>query len=341
MHSHAQRCAKSVEGGGGITDGATQLGASITVGHTATGWDVTHGSDDVQATLDDSVNMWVRRIGAISLLTPEQERSLAMRAQNGCARCKRMMIEANLRLVVSVAKRFLGRGLAMQDLIQEGNLGLIKAVEKFDFRKGFRFSTYATWWIRQAISRAVCDHGRTIRVPVHTLESVNRVLKASCNLQQKLGREATEEEIAKAMGLPLDKVRASLRAIMDPLSLESPVGEHEDSALGDFLVDRAHETPADAATRAFLRDRIESVLETLEQRERDVIRMRYGLLDGRVHTLEDVARAFNVTRERVRQIEQKGMEKLKHPSRAKKLQEALDEPPGLRNKPRPAASKGA
>ena len=280
---------------------------------------------DPHGMLDDSVRMWLRQIGRISLLTAEQEVVLAGKAQSGCDRCKRAMVEANLRLVVSIAKRFNGRGLPMQDLIQEGNRGLMRAVEKFDSAKGYRFSTYATWWIRQAISRAISDHGRTIRVPVHTLESVNRLIKAAGQLQQKLGRDASEDEIARALGVPVEKVRDSLRAIMDPLSLETPIGENEESALSDLLVDRTVETPADAASRAMIRVQIEQVLQTLDDREGDVIRMRFGLCGGRAHTLEEVAKAFSVTRERIRQIEQKAMKKLKHPSRARRIQEALEE----------------
>jgi RNA polymerase primary sigma factor len=274
--------------------------------------------------LEDSVRMWLKRIGRIPLLTPEQELSLARHAKLGCARCKKVLIESNLRLVVSIAKKFIGRGLSMQDLIQEGNMGLIRAVEKFDANRGFRFSTYATWWIRQAISRAISDHGRTIRVPVHTLEAVNRMMKAANQLQQQLGREATAAELAQALGLPQEKVQDFLRAIAEPLSLETPVGESEDSALAEFIVDRSEETPADAAVRAVVRHRINEILDTLTERERDVILMRFGLMDGQAHTLEEVARCFQVTRERIRQIEQKSLKKLKHPSRMKPLQELLD-----------------
>lgn len=274
--------------------------------------------------VEDSVRMWLKRIGRISLLTPEQEVELARHAEAGCLKCKRVMIEANLRLVVSIAKRYLGRGLSMQDLIQEGNMGLIRAVEKFNYRKGYRFSTYATWWIRQAITRAISDHGRTIRVPVHTLEAVNRLIKCANNLQQKLGREATEIEIAQALGISPDKVRDFLRAVAEPLSLETPVGDSEDASLGEFLEERGAETPQDAAARAMVRNRIEDILETLSEREREVILMRFGLNDGRAHTLEEVARCFQVTRERIRQIEQKSLKKLKHPSRARRLMEVLE-----------------
>ncbi len=275
--------------------------------------------------IDDSVRMWLKKIGRIPLLTPEQEILIARRANGGCPSCKSVLIEANLRLVVSIAKKFVGRGLSMQDLIQEGNMGLIRAVEKFDAERGFRFSTYATWWIRQAISRAISDHGRTIRVPVHTLEAVNRMLKMAHQLQSQLGREATVVEISDALGISAEKVHEFLRTVHDPLSLETPVGESEDAALGEFIVDKRHETPADSAMRAVVRSRINEVLETLIDREREVIAMRYGLLDGQPHTLEEVARAFQVTRERIRQIEQKAIKKLKHPSRALLLAEVLEE----------------
>lgn len=275
-------------------------------------------------TLDDSVKMWLRKIGRIPLLTAEQEVSLARSAVAGSMECKQVLIEANLRLVVSIAKKFLGRGLSMQDLIQEGNMGLIRAVEKFDANRGFRFSTYATWWIRQAISRAISDQGRTIRIPVHTLEAVNRLMRASNQLQHKLGREPTTQEIAEHLGMSEDKVQDFLRAINEPLSLETPVGESDDSTLAEFIVDGLGETPAEAALRSVLRRRIDLVLSALTDRERDVILMRFGLLDGQPHTLEEVARAFQVTRERIRQIEQKSLKKLKHPSRSHYLQELLD-----------------
>ncbi|HTQ09953.1 MAG TPA: sigma-70 family RNA polymerase sigma factor [Fimbriimonadaceae bacterium] len=274
--------------------------------------------------LDDSVRMWLKRIGRIPLLTAEQELVLARHAKQGCDGCKMMLIEANLRLVVSIAKKFTNRGLSMQDLIQEGNMGLIRAVEKFDAERGFRFSTYATWWIRQAISRAISDHGRTIRVPVHTLEAVNRMMKAANHLQQRLGREPTTFELSQEIGIPQERVQDFLRAISDPLSLETPVGESEDSSLSEFIVDRAEETPAEKAVRALIRRRIDAILSTLTDRERDVIVMRFGLIDGQPHTLEEVAREFQVTRERIRQIEQKGLKKLKHPARAKWLQEVLE-----------------
>jgi len=273
--------------------------------------------------IEDSVRMWLKRIGRIPLLTPDQEVALAKHSRVGCSECKMVLIEANLRLVVSIAKRFIGRGLSMQDLIQEGNMGLIRAVEKFDPEKGFRFSTYATWWVRQAISRAISDHGRTIRVPVHTLEAVNRMIKATSHLQQELGREVTTAEVGRSLNIAAERVEDFHRAIAEPLSLDTPVGESEDAALGEFIVDRTGETPADAALRSVMRGKIEDILETLSEREREVIAMRYGLLDGQPHTLEEVARCFQVTRERIRQIEQKALKKLKHPSRATPLRELL------------------
>ncbi len=284
-------------------------------------------SDDLEAEgaqLEDSVRMWLKKIGRTPLLTPEQEVELSRFAQRGCSHCRRSMVEANLRLVVSIAKKFAGRGLSMQDLIQEGNLGLIRAVEKFDYRKGYRFSTYATWWIRQSISRAISDQARTIRVPVHTLEAVNRLLKTATSLQQKLGREPTDSELAEALDVPPERIRDFYRAISDPVSLEAPLGDQEDASLGEFLTDSGCETPAEAAVRAMIRTRIVDILSTLSERERDVILMRFGLLDGRSYTLEEVAHCFQVTRERIRQIEQKSLKKLKHPSRSRKLIEVLE-----------------
>lgn len=274
--------------------------------------------------LDDSVRMWLKKIGQIPLLNSDQEISLSRHALTGCVVCKGLLIESNLRLVVSIAKRFVGRGLSMQDLIQEGNMGLIRAVEKFDPERGFRFSTYATWWVRQAISRAISDHGRTIRVPVHTLEAVNRMLKLTSCLQQQMGREVTLDEVSAKMNLSSDRVHEFQRAISDPISLDSPVGESDDASLGEFIVDRSGETPMDAASRAILRNRIDEILNTLADREREVIAMRYGLTDGQPHTLEEVAKCFQVTRERIRQIEQKSLKKLKHPSRSVPLKELLD-----------------
>jgi RNA polymerase primary sigma factor len=273
---------------------------------------------------DDSVRMWLKKIGQIPLLTAEEELALARHTTVGCHACKSLLIEANLRLVVSIAKRFMNRGLSLQDLIQEGNMGLIRAVEKFDPERGFRFSTYATWWVKQAISRAIYDQGRTIRVPVHTLEAVNRMLRSASQVQQKYGREVTPGEIANELNMTCEKVNEFLRVVSEPVSLETPVGDSDDVSLCEFIEDRCCETPADAAYRAILRGRIDAVLSTLSPRERDVIAMRYGLLDGRARTLEEVAKAFEVTRERIRQIEQKCLKKLKHPSRSGALQEMLD-----------------
>ena len=275
--------------------------------------------------LDDSIRMWLKRIGRTPLLTSEQEHEFARCAASGCVPCKRTLIESNLRLVVSIAKKFMNRGMSLQDLIQEGNMGLIRAVDKFDYRRGYRFSTYATWWIRQAISRAISDQSRTIRVPVHTLEAVNKLMRVAGQLQQRLGREATDREIGLESNMSAEKVRHYMRATADPLSLETPVGENDDLALGEFLVDAMEESAADVAEKSMIRDRIDEVLNTLEGRERDVIALRYGLTDGRTHTLEEVAEAFQLTRERIRQIEQTSLKKLKHPSRATKLLEVLEE----------------
>jgi RNA polymerase primary sigma factor len=274
--------------------------------------------------LDDSVRMWLKKIGQKRLLTAEQEVEFARRAATGCEHCKQVIVEANLRLVVSIAKKFVGRGLSLQDLIQEGNVGLMRAVAKFDYRRGYRFSTYATWWIRQSISRSISDQGRTIRVPVHTLEAVNRLMKVSLHLQQKLGREATYNEIGIESNMSAEKVCHYMRAISEPISLESPLGDNDDMALGEFIEDHAEENASDVALRAMLRDRIEDVLATLDEREKGVISMRYGLMDERAYTLEEVARAFQLTRERIRQIEQSSLRKLKHPSRSRRLLEVLE-----------------
>ncbi len=270
------------------------------------------------------MRMWLRRIGKTPLLTAEQEVYLAEQAKNGCETCKKLLIESNLKLVVSIAKRFANRGLSMQDLIQEGNMGLIRSVEKFDASKGFRFSTYATWWIRQAISRAISYHGRTIRVPVHTLETINRLIRTANQMQQELGREPSLTELADRTGISAKKIEDYLKVTQDPLSLETPVGDHDESALGEFIIDAQGEPASDVAMRNMLRDGIRKILSTLSERERAVIRMRYGLIDGQSRTLEEVARCFDVTRERIRQIEQKGIKKLKHPSRSTVLESLLD-----------------
>lgn len=272
---------------------------------------------------DDSVKAWLKKIGRIPLLTAEQEVELGKCAANGCIACKGVMIESNLRLVVSIAKRHHGRGLSMQDLIQEGNIGLIRAVEKFDFSRGFRFSTYATWWIRQSISRAISDHGRTIRVPVHTQESVNRIMKIAGALQQRLGRDATPDEIAREARIPVEKVGVYFRLVSEPVSLDMQVGEDE-SRFGELVEDERNIGAARAAENAFLRNRINEVLATLGEKERKVLLMRFGLLDGRPYTLEEIAEVMDITRERVRQIEQAGLRKLKHPSCKSRLQEMIE-----------------
>jgi RNA polymerase primary sigma factor len=269
--------------------------------------------------------MWLREIGKTHLLTLDQEFRLAKRIERGDEEAKLILTQANLRLVVSIAKRYSGRGMSFPDLIQEGNIGLIRAVEKFDYRKGFKFSTYATWWIRQAITRAIADQGRTIRIPVHMVETINRLVKASSHLQQDMGREPTLDEIAREMGTSVERVSEIIRIAPEPLSLETPVGEEEDSHLCDFVQDDENCTPSDAASRALLRDRIDEVLNLLTDRERDVLRMRFGLDPvGCPHTLEEVGKHFRVTRERIRQIEAKALKKLRHPSRCRRLREYID-----------------
>ena len=306
--------------------------------------------------IDDPVRMYLKEIGKVDLLTPEQEVDLAQQMGAGAAakeqlaeleqsgeelpdevrqelkktirkgeRAKQQLAEANLRLVVSIAKRYVGRGMLFLDLIQEGNLGLIKAVEKFDYTKGYKFSTYATWWIRQAITRAIADQARTIRIPVHMVETINRLVRTQRQLLQTLGREPSPEEVAKAMELPVDRVREIMKISQDPVSLETPIGEEEDSHLGDFIQDDHVEVPVDAATFTLLHEQLMEVLDTLTDREQKVLRLRFGLDDGRPRTLEEVGREFNVTRERIRQIEAKALRKLRHPSRSKKLKDYLDE----------------
>lgn len=275
--------------------------------------------------VDDPVRMYLKEIGKVPLLSPDEEIELAKKIELGDEAAKKKLAEANLRLVVSIAKRYVGRGMQLLDLIQEGNLGLIKAVEKFDYRKGYKFSTYATWWIRQAITRAIADQARTIRIPVHMVETINRLVRTQRQLVQKLGREATPEELAKELDMPVDRVRDIMKISQDPVSLETPIGEEEDSHLGDFIQDNNVEVPADAATYTLLHEQLMDVLSTLTEREQKVLRLRFGLDDGRPRTLEEVGRQFNVTRERIRQIEAKALRKLRHPSRSKILKDYLDE----------------
>jgi RNA polymerase primary sigma factor len=274
--------------------------------------------------IDDPVRMYLKEIGKVPLLTAEEEIELAIRMENGDEEAKRKLAEANLRLVVSIAKRYVGRGMLFLDLIQEGNLGLIKAVEKFDYRKGFKFSTYATWWIRQAITRAIADQARTIRIPVHMVETINKLIRVSRQLLQELGREPQPEEIAKEMDMPVSKVREIIKIAQEPVSLETPIGEEEDSHLGDFIPDEDVPVPSEAAAFTLLKEQLIDVLDTLTDREQRVLRLRFGLDDGRARTLEEVGRVFNVTRERIRQIEAKALRKLRHPSRSKKLKDYLE-----------------
>ena len=274
--------------------------------------------------VNDPVRMYLKEIGKIPLLTMEEETELAKKMAEGDEAAHNKMIEANLRLVVSIAKRFVGRGLPLLDLIQEGNLGLIKAVGKFDYTKGYKFSTYATWWIRQAISRAIADHARTIRIPVHMVETMNRVSRATHELVQELGRDPSAAEIAQRLDIPVERVEEAMRASQDPISLETPVGEEDDSHLGDFIQDEDASEPADAASFAMLREQLAGVLKTLTPREEKVLRLRYGLEDGKMHTLEEVGAQFDVTRERIRQIEAKALRKLRHPSRSKILKDFIN-----------------
>ena len=274
--------------------------------------------------VEDPVRMYLKEIGKVPLLSAEEEIELAKRMENGDQEAKKRLAEANLRLVVSIAKRYVGRGMLFLDLIQEGNLGLIKAVEKFDYRKGYKFSTYATWWIRQAITRAIADQARTIRIPVHMVETINKLIRVSRQLLQELGREPTPEEISEEMGMPVDRVREILKISQEPVSLETPIGEEEDSHLGDFIQDDNVPVPAEAASFTLLREQLVEVLGTLTEREQKVLRLRFGLDDGRARTLEEVGKEFNVTRERIRQIEAKALRKLRHPSRSRKLKDYLD-----------------
>ena len=274
--------------------------------------------------IEDPVRMYLKEIGKVSLLSADEEIELAKRMEKGDEAAKKRLAEANLRLVVSIAKRYVGRGMLFLDLIQEGNLGLIKAVEKFDYRKGYKFSTYATWWIRQAITRAIADQARTIRIPVHMVETINKLIRVSRQLLQELGREPTPEEIAEEMKMPVDRVREILKISQEPVSLETPIGEEEDSHLGDFIQDDNVPVPADAAAFTLLKEQLIEVLGTLTEREQKVLRLRFGLDDGRARTLEEVGKEFNVTRERIRQIEAKALRKLRHPSRSRKLKDYLD-----------------
>lgn len=274
--------------------------------------------------LDDPVRMYLKEIGRVPLLSAAEEVELAKRILAGDENAKRRLAEANLRLVVSIAKRYVGRGMQFLDLIQEGNLGLIKAVEKFDYSKGFKFSTYATWWIRQAITRAIADQARTIRIPVHMVETINKLIRVSRKLLQELGRDPSPEEIANEMGLTENRVREILKISQEPVSLETPIGEEEDSHLGDFIEDEDSPAPAEAASYSLLKEQLEEVLDTLTPREERVLRLRFGLDDGRARTLEEVGKVFGVTRERIRQIEAKALRKLRHPSRSRKLKDFLD-----------------
>ena len=274
--------------------------------------------------IEDPVRMYLKEIGKVSLLTADEEIELAKRMEQGDEDAKKRLAEANLRLVVSIAKRYVGRGMLFLDLIQEGNLGLIKAVEKFDYKKGYKFSTYATWWIRQAITRAIADQARTIRIPVHMVETINRTIRTSRQLTQSLGREPSAAEIAEVMKMPVQRVEEILKIAMDPISLETPVGEEDDTHLGDFIKDNKSEVPADAAAYTLLQEQLDEVMQTLTDREKKVLALRFGLEDGRSRTLEEVGKEFHVTRERIRQIEAKALRKLRHPSRSRKLKDYLD-----------------
>lgn len=309
-----------------VDDDATDMSAVADMGE--------EGMDDFEdtvtsdgITIDDPVKVYLKEIGRVPLLTPDEEVQLALDIQKGGKdgeRAKQRLSEANLRLVVSIAKRYVGRGMQFLDLIQEGNLGLIKAVEKFDYTKGYKFSTYATWWIRQAITRAIADQARTIRIPVHMVETINKVKKVSSQLLHTNGHEPTADEIALELDMPVDKVREIMRVAQEPVSLETPIGEEEDSHLGDFIPDDDAPAPADAASHILLKEQLAEVLDTLTPREEKVLRLRFGLEDGRSRTLEEVGKEFNVTRERIRQIEAKALRKLRHPSRSKKLKDFLD-----------------
>ena len=275
--------------------------------------------------VNDPVRMYLKEIGVVPLLSNEEEKELAIAVENGDLEAKQRLAEANLRLVVSIAKRYVGRGMQFLDLIQEGNMGLMKAVDKFDYSKGFKFSTYATWWIRQAITRAIADQARTIRIPVHMVETINKLVREQRNLLQELGQDPTPEQIAERMDMTPDKVREILKIAQEPVSLETPIGEEDDSHLGDFIEDEVIENPVDYTTRVVLREQLDEVLDTLTDREENVLRLRFGLDDGKMRTLEDVGKVFNVTRERIRQIEAKALRKLRHPSRSKQLKDFIED----------------
>ena len=277
------------------------------------------------AKVNDPVRMYLKEIGVVPLLSNEEEKELAIAVENGDLEAKQRLAEANLRLVVSIAKRYVGRGMQFLDLIQEGNMGLMKAVDKFDYSKGFKFSTYATWWIRQAITRAIADQARTIRIPVHMVETINKLVREQRNLLQELGQDPTPEQIAERMDMTPDKVREILKIAQEPVSLETPIGEEDDSHLGDFIEDEVIENPVDYTTRVVLREQLDEVLDTLTDREENVLRLRFGLDDGKMRTLEDVGKVFNVTRERIRQIEAKALRKLRHPSRSKPLRDFIED----------------
>ena len=277
------------------------------------------------AKVNDPVRMYLKEIGVVPLLSNEEEKELAIAVENGDLEAKQRLAEANLRLVVSIAKRYVGRGMQFLDLIQEGNMGLMKAVDKFDYSKGFKFSTYATWWIRQAITRAIADQARTIRIPVHMVETINKLVREQRNLLQELGQDPTPEQIAERMDMTPDKLREILKIAQEPVSLETPIGEEDDSHLGDFIEDEVIENPVDYTTRVVLREQLDEVLDTLTDREENVLRLRFGLDDGKMRTLEDVGKVFNVTRERIRQIEAKALRKLRHPSRSKQLKDFIED----------------
>jgi RNA polymerase primary sigma factor len=311
-----------------LASGLEDEGSSRTLAEDGSRGDAQMSDEDLAALegvpLDDSVRMWLREIGRTHLLSLDEEIRLAKRIERGDQEAKAVLTQANLRLVVSIAKRYTLRGMSFPDLIQEGNIGLIRAVEKFDYRKGYKFSTYATWWIRQAITRAIADQGRTIRIPVHMVETINRLIKTSGQLLQDLGREPSLDEIAREMDLPVERVSEIIRIAPEPLSLETPIGEEEDSHLADFLQDDDSSSPTDAATFLMLREKIEEALDQLTPRERDVLKMRFGLDDGYPHTLEEVGRHFQVTRERIRQIEAKALKKLRHPNRCRRLRDYIE-----------------